>query len=188
MLATISGMVEAGVSANLMSLGALDFGLIVDGAVIIVENSIRRLGIATQGKAILTLKERLQVVYEATNEVIRPSLFGVAIITLVYIPIFSLTGIEGKMFHPMAFTVIIALLASMVLSLTFVPAAVAIFIPGKVSEKKNPIMRGSEWIYRPVLQTALRFRWLIVSICNIYGRGCRLVSQHDGIGVYPTTR
>lgn len=173
MLATISGMVEAGVSANLMSLGALDFGLIVDGAVIIVENSIRRLGIATQGKAILTLKERLQVVYEATNEVIRPSLFGVAIITLVYIPIFSLTGIEGKMFHPMAFTVIIALLASMVLSLTFVPAAVAIFIPGKVSEKKNPIMRGFEWIYRPVLQTALRFRWLIVlfAISTVGGAG-----------------
>ena len=96
-----------------------------------------------------------------------------AIITLVYTPIFSLTGIEGKMFHPMAFTVIIALLASMVLSLTFVPAAVAIFIPGKVSEKKNPIMRGFEWIYRPVLQTALRFRWLIVlfAISTVGGAG-----------------
>ena len=162
MLATITGMVEAGVSANLMSLGALDFGLIVDGAVIIVENSIRRLGLATQGNTILTLKERLQVVHEATNEVIRPSLFGVAIITLVYIPIFSLTGIEGKMFHPMAFTVIIALLSSMVLSLTFVPAAVAIFNTGKVSDKKNPIMRGAEWIYEPVVQTALRFRWFVV--------------------------
>ena len=162
MLATITGMVEAGVSANLMSLGALDFGLIVDGAVIIVENSIRRLGLATQGNTILTLKERLQVVHEATNEVIRPSLFGVAIITLVYIPIFSLTGIEGKMFHPMAFTVIIALLSSMVLSLTFVPAAVAIFNTGKVSNKKNPIMRGAEWIYEPVVQTALRFRWFVV--------------------------
>ncbi|MDC0413943.1 CusA/CzcA family heavy metal efflux RND transporter, partial [Gammaproteobacteria bacterium] len=136
MLATVSGMVEAGVSANLMSLGALDFGLIVDGAVIIVENSIRRLGMATQGTKVLSLKERLQVVYEATNEVIRPSLFGVAIITLVYIPIFSLTGIEGKMFHPMALTVIIALLSAMVLSISFVPAAVALFITGKVSENK----------------------------------------------------
>jgi len=173
MLATISGMVEARVSANLMSLGALDFGLIVDGAVIIVENSIRRLGLATQGNTILNLKERLQVVYEATNEVIRPSLFGVAIITLVYIPIFSLTGIEGKMFHPMAFTVIIALLSAMVLSLTFVPAAVAIFITGKVSEKKNPIMRVAEWIYRPVLELALRLRWLVVlfAISAIGGAG-----------------
>jgi len=173
MLATISGMVEARVSANLMSLGALDFGLIVDGAVIIVENSIRRLGLATQGSAVLSLKERLQVVYEATNEVIRPSLFGVAIITLVYIPIFSLTGIEGKMFHPMAFTVIIALLSAMVLSLTFVPAAVAIFITGKVSEKKNPIMKAAEWIYKPVLQASLRFRWLtvLVALFAVSGAG-----------------
>jgi cobalt-zinc-cadmium resistance protein CzcA len=162
MLATISGMVEAGVSANLMSLGALDFGLIVDGAVIIVENSIRRRGMATQGKNMLSLKERLQVVFEATNEVIRPSLFGVAIITLVYVPIFSLTGIEGKMFHPMAITVIIALLSAMVLSLTFVPAAVALFVTGKVSEKKNPIMKGAEWVYKPLLQASLRFRWLMV--------------------------
>jgi cobalt-zinc-cadmium resistance protein CzcA len=164
MLATISGMVEAGVSANLMSLGALDFGLIVDGAVIIVENSIRRLGMATQGTKVLKLEERLQVVYEATNEVIRPSLFGVAIITLVYIPIFSLTGIEGKMFHPMAITVIIALLSAMVLSITFIPAAVALFITGKVSEKNNPIMRGAEWIYAPVLEASLRFRWLVIAL------------------------
>ena len=164
MLATISGMVEAGVSANLMSLGALDFGLIVDGAVIIVENSIRRLGMATQGNSILSLKERLLVVYEATNEVIRPSLFGVAIITLVYIPIFSLTGIEGKMFHPMALTVIMALLSAMVLSLTFVPAAVALFITGKVSEKKNPVMRVAELVYKPVLQASLQLRWLVVML------------------------
>ena len=164
MLATISGMVEAGVSANLMSMGALDFGLIVDGAVIIVENSIRRLGLATAGNSVLTLNQRLQVVYEATNEVIRPSLFGVAIITLVYIPIFSLTGVEGKMFHPMALTVIIALLSAMVLSLTFVPAAVAIFVTGKISEARNPIMRGAEWIYEPVLRASLRFRWAVVAI------------------------
>ena len=162
MLATISGMVEAGVSANLMSLGALDFGLIVDGAVIIVENSIRRLGMATHGNVILNLKERLEVVFQATHEVIRPSLFGVAIITLVYIPIFTLTGIEGKMFHPMALTVIMALLSAMVLSITFVPAAVALFVTGKVSEKQNFIMQGAEWVYKPVLQASLRFRWLMV--------------------------
>ena len=173
MLATISGMVEAGVSANLMSLGALDFGLIVDGAVIIVENSIRRLGMATRGQATLSLKERLEVVYEATHEVIKPSLFGVAIITLVYLPIFSLSGIEGKMFHPMAITVVMALLAAMVLSITFVPAAVALFITGKVSEKHNPIMRGAEWIYGPVLQASLRLRWLVLLLAfsTIAGTG-----------------
>ena len=173
MLATISGMVEAGVSANLMSLGALDFGLIVDGAVIIVENSIRLLGMATRGQATLSLKERLEVVYEATHEVIKPSLFGVAIITLVYLPIFSLSGIEGKMFHPMAITVVMALLAAMVLSITFVPAAVALFITGKVSEKHNPIMRGAEWIYGPVLQASLRLRWLVLLLAfsTIAGTG-----------------
>ena len=129
MLATITGMVRTGVSANLMSLGALDFGLIVDGAVIIVENCIRRLAESQQVTgARLPLKARLQLVYEATTEVIRPSLFGVAIITVVYIPIFSLTGVEGKMFHPMAATVIMALLSAMVFSLTIVPAAIAVFL------------------------------------------------------------
>jgi cobalt-zinc-cadmium resistance protein CzcA len=167
MLATITGMVETGVSANLMSLGALDFGLIVDGAVIIVENSIRRLGLAYDGKDSLSLKERLNVVYKATSEVIRPSLFGVTIITLVYLPIFSLTGIEGKMFHPMASTVVMALLAAMLLSLTFVPAAVALFVRGKVSERKNMVMRGAEMAYRPVLDLALRFRWLVAGLAIV---------------------
>uniref|UniRef100_UPI0035672F09 efflux RND transporter permease subunit n=2 Tax=Litorivivens sp. TaxID=2020868 RepID=UPI0035672F09 len=120
MMATITGMVRTGVSANLMSLGALDFGLIVDGAVIIVENCIRRLSHTGQN---LALRERLEVVYDATCEVIRPSLFGVAIITVVYIPIFTLSGVEGKMFHPMAATVVMALLAAMIISLTLVPAA-----------------------------------------------------------------
>lgn len=185
MLATISGMVEAGVSANLMSLGALDFGLIVDGAVIIVENSIRRLGMATQGNTVLDLKARLQVVFEATNEVIRPSLFGVAIITLVYVPIFTLTGIEGKMFHPMAITVIIALLSAMVLSLTFVPAAVALFVTGKVSEKKNPIMKAAEWAYRPVLQASLRFRWLMVIVALSVVGGAGLLASTMGSEFIP---
>ena len=127
MLATMTGMVRTGVSANLMSLGALDFGLIVDGAVIIVENSVRRLAEAQRNGNQQTLRERLDTVYAATAEVIRPSLFGVAIITVVYIPIFTLTGVEGKMFHPMAATVVMALLSAMVFSLTIVPAAVAVF-------------------------------------------------------------
>ncbi|SVE38569.1 uncharacterized protein METZ01_LOCUS491423, partial [marine metagenome] len=125
MLMTITGMVQARVSANLMSLGALDFGLIVDGAVIIVENCLRRLSEAG-GSGTLALRNRLAVVLDATREVIGPALFGVGIITAVYIPIFALTGIEGKMFHPMAITVVIALVSAMFLSVTLVPACVAI--------------------------------------------------------------
>jgi len=161
MLATITGMVQTGVSANLMSLGALDFGLIVDGAVIIVENCIRRLSQAQHGGQ-LALKERLQLVFEATNEVVRPSLFGVAIITVVYLPIFSLTGVEGKMFHPMAATVVMALVSAMVLSLTVVPAAVAVFLRGKISEKESPVISGAKSLYRPALRVAMRFRWLVL--------------------------
>ncbi|NQZ12968.1 MAG: CusA/CzcA family heavy metal efflux RND transporter, partial [Algicola sp.] len=129
MLMTVTGMVQAGVSANLMSLGALDFGLLVDGAIIIVENCLRRLSQASNGKA-LDVKERLSVVFDATKEVIRPALFGVFIITAVYLPIFALTGVEGKMFHPMAITVVLALVAAMILSITFVPAAIAILFKG----------------------------------------------------------
>ena len=161
MLATITGMVQTGVSANLMSLGALDFGLIVDGAVIIVENCIRRLSQA-QHNGQLALKERLQLVFEATNEVIRPSLFGVAIITVVYLPIFSLTGVEGKMFHPMAATVVMALLSAMVLSLTVVPAAVAVFLRGKISEKESPVISGAKSLYKPALLVAMKLRWLVL--------------------------
>lgn len=163
MLATISGMVRTGVSANLMSLGALDFGLIVDGAVIIVENCIRRLAGSQQATgARLPLKERLQVVYEATTEVIRPSLFGVAIISVVYIPIFSLTGVEGKMFHPMAATVIMALLSAMVFSLTIVPAAVAVFLTGRIREKESAVISVTKRFYRPALELALKFRWVVL--------------------------
>ncbi|TRY33975.1 efflux RND transporter permease subunit [Aliiglaciecola sp. M165] len=163
MLATITGMVQTGVSANLMSLGALDFGLIVDGAVIIVENCIRRLSDAQRRNgSVLELKERLSLVFDATNEVIRPSLFGVLIITIVYIPLFTLTGVEGKMFHPMAATVIMALLAAMVFSFTLVPAAVAMFMKSKVSEKESPVIVGAKSLYRPVLLMALKIRWSVL--------------------------
>ncbi|WKD51177.1 efflux RND transporter permease subunit [Microbulbifer spongiae] len=164
MLATITGMVQVGVSANLMSLGALDFGLIVDGAVIIVENAIRRLAEAQHrngGK--LPLKERLELVFLATNEVIRPSLFGVLIITVVYIPLFSLTGVEGKMFHPMAATVVMALLAALVLSLTVVPAAVAVFLTGRISARENRMIVATKSLYRPLLLAALQVRWWVLS-------------------------
>ena len=162
MLMTITGMVKSGVSANLMSLGALDFGLIVDGAVIIVENCMRRLSSANDSQ-MNNLQERLSIVFEATKEVIRPALFGVFIITAVYIPIFALTGIEGKMFHPMAITVVIALISAMILSITFVPACVALLFRGPVREKKNPIIIFSRSLYKPILNMALKLRWLVIS-------------------------
>ena len=163
MLATITGMVNTDVSANLMSLGALDFGLIVDGAVIIVENCIRRLSESQKRTGgVLPLKERLELVFQATNEVIRPSLFGVLIITVVYIPLFSLTGVEGKMFQPMAATVIMALIAAMLFSITIVPAAVAMFMGGKVSEKESFIIVAAKSAYRPIIHLALKLRWIVL--------------------------
>lgn len=163
MLMTVTGMVENKVSGNLMSLGALDFGLIVDGAVIIVENCLRRFGEAQKRLGrLLTQEERFSLAASASSEVIKPSIFGVIIITVVYLPIFALTGIEGKMFHPMAFTVVIALTSALILSLTFVPAAVALFIRGKVTEKESWIMRGAQAAYRPALRFALQARYAIV--------------------------
>ncbi|TKW61086.1 MAG: CusA/CzcA family heavy metal efflux RND transporter [Blastochloris viridis] len=156
MLMTITGMVQNKVSGNLMSLGALDFGLIVDGAVIIIENCLRRFGMEQHKLGrLLNREERFRLASVATAEVIRPSLFGVVIITVVYLPIFSLTGVEGKMFHPMAFTVVAALLAALVLSLTFVPAAVAMFVTGKVEEKENFAMRAAHRWYEPALDWSL---------------------------------
>ncbi|WP_231759357.1 efflux RND transporter permease subunit [Microbulbifer elongatus] len=165
MLATLTGMLGAGISANLMSLGALDFGLIVDGAVIIVENATRRLAQASHGRdSELPLRQRLDIVYTATNEVIRPSVLGVLIITLVYIPLFSLTGVEGKMFHPMAATVVMALLAAMVFCFTLVPAAVAVFLRGNIRERENVVVRSLTALYKPILTVALQLRWLVVSV------------------------
>jgi cobalt-zinc-cadmium resistance protein CzcA len=166
MLMTITGMVKSGVSANLMSLGALDFGLIVDGAVIIVENCLRRL--SESGKrGTLALNERLAVVFDATREVIRPALFGVFIITAVYLPIFALSGVEGKMFHPMAITVVIALVSAMMLSVTFVPAGVALLFRKPVQEKENVAIRSASSLYRPLLIAALRFRWAVMGLATL---------------------
>ncbi len=164
MLMTITGMVENKVSGNLMSLGALDFGLIVDGAVIIVENCLRRFSDEQKKLGrLLHRDERFDLAAKAASEVIKPSIFGVMIITVVYIPIFALTGIEGKMFHPMAFTVVIALTAAMILSLTFVPAAVAMFVTGKVDEKESRVMQGAAWAYRPALSFALQMRYGVIA-------------------------
>lgn len=191
MLATITGMVQTGVSANLMSLGALDFGLIVDGAVIIVENCVRRLNASPSD---LTLRERLELVYSATAEVMKPSLFGVAIITLVYIPIFSLTGIEGKMFHPMAATVVIALLSAMVISITLVPAAIAVFLRngtgvhhtepsgGSSAESKRS---GYQSLYERLLRTALGVPVMMIGSAVLLVAGCLILSTRLGSEFIP---
>jgi cobalt-zinc-cadmium resistance protein CzcA len=156
MLFTFSGMVTYRISANLMSLGALDFGIIVDGAVVIVENAVRRLAHAQahHGRP-LTRSERFHEVFAAAKESRRPLLFGQLIIMVVYVPILALTGVEGKMFHPMAYTVLLALFGAMVLSITFVPAAIALFIGNQVAEKENRLMVWAKRRYEPALKATL---------------------------------
>ena len=168
MLFTFTGMVGNKVSANLMSLGALDFGIIIDGAVVIVENCVRRLAQA-QGLAgrPLTRSERFEAVFAAAHEVRRPLLYGQLIIMVVYLPIFALTGVEGKMFHPMAFTVVLALLGAMVLSLTFIPAAVALFIGHKVNEKDNRLMGQARRGYRLLLGWTLGNKPLVLALTAV---------------------
>ena len=168
MLFTFTGMFANKVSANLMSLGALDFGIIVDGAVVIVENAIRRLAHAQHKHArVLTRSERFHEVFAAAKEARRPLIFGQLIIMVVYLPIFALTGVEGKMFHPMAFTVVIALLGAMILSVTFVPAAIAMFVTGKVKEEEGFVMRTARRRYAPVLKFVLGHRGLVFCIALV---------------------
>ncbi|MFL6699204.1 MAG: CusA/CzcA family heavy metal efflux RND transporter [Vitreoscilla sp.] len=156
MLFTFTGMVRYGISANLMSLGALDFGIIIDGAVVIIENAVRRLAHAQEHRGrSLTRTERFDEVFAAAKEARRPLLFGQLIIMVVYIPILALSGVEGKMFHPMAYTVLLALLGAMILSVTFVPAAVALFIGERVAEKENRLMGLARRAYEPALRLML---------------------------------
>ncbi len=164
MLFTFTGMVSYRVSANLMSLGALDFGIIIDGAVVIVENCVRRLAHAQeQRRRELTLAERFHEVFAAAKEARRPLLFGQLIIMVVYLPIFALSGVEGKMFHPMAFAVVAALVGAMILSITFIPAAVALFIGKRVAEKENRIMTMAKRAYEPILDKVLRNGAVVVT-------------------------
>lgn len=168
MLFTITGMVENKVSANLMSLGAIDFGIIIDGAVIIVENCLRLLAEEQHKRGrILTRAERFETILAGSREVIKPSLFGTLIITVVYLPVLTLTGVEGKMFTPMALTVLMALLGASILSITFVPAAVALLVTGRVSEKENWFMRGSRRIYVPLLAASIRNRGLVAGLATL---------------------
>jgi cobalt-zinc-cadmium resistance protein CzcA len=160
MLMTAAGMLQGRISANLMSLGALDFGLIVDGAVIIAENALRHIaGEQKQAGRALSQAERLQTVQAAATEMIGPSVYGQAIIILVYVPLLTFTGVEGKMFEPMALTVILALVSAFILSLTFVPALIALAITGRVTESDNAFIRRLKAVYAPLLGSTIARPW-----------------------------
>lgn len=164
MLFTLTGMAKQQISANLMSLGALDFGIIIDGAVVIVENCIRRLAEAQHRTGrLLTRSERFREVFLAAKQARRPLIFGQAIIMVVYLPIFALSGVEAKMFHPMAFTVVIALVGAMILSVTFVPAAVALWVTGKVQEKPSRWMLSLQQGYAHILDRAYQYRIVVLT-------------------------
>jgi len=186
MLMLMTGMVTSRISANLMSLGALDFGLIVDGALIIVENCVLRLGERQHRVGrLLALDERLDTVYTATREVFTPSLVSVLVVILVNIPILALTGVEGKMFHPMAWAVILALLGALVLSLTFVPAAVAVFMSGSIAERENRLVGLARRAYAPVLDAALRFRLPVLAGAVAFVVACGLLGTRLGSEFIP---
>ncbi|WP_373377613.1 CusA/CzcA family heavy metal efflux RND transporter [Cupriavidus nantongensis] len=187
MLFTFTGMVHYRISANLMSLGALDFGIIVDGAVVIVENCVRRLAHAQarQGRA-LTREERLQEVFAAAREARRPLLYGQLIIMVVYLPIFALTGVEGKMFHPMAFTVVLALLGAMVLSVTFVPAAVALFIGNRVAERDNRLMGWARRRYAVLLERVLASTPVVLAGAGVAVVLCLAIATRLGSEFVPS--
>ena len=189
MLITATGMLEAKLSANLMSLGALDFGLIVDGAVIIVENSLRHLAERQRelGRT-LSLDERLETVTTSAKEMIQPTVYGQAIIILVYVPLLTFTGVEGKTFMPMAMTVIIALATAFVLSLTFVPAMVAIAVTGRVQEKENLLVRGLKALYQPALARAIRSPLPVIAGAVLLFAGAVAVVRAPWSGVHADAR
>ena len=187
MLFAISGMVSNKISGNLLSLGAIDFGIIIDSAVIIVENCIRRIALE-QSRLQRELKpeERHFIVQEAAVEVSRPSIFGVFIIMIVYLPVLTLTGIEGKMFQPMAFTVLAALTGALILSLTFIPAMVAQFATGRFSEKKNILLELSRKIYAPLLNLALNNRVAVLTLAGVLLTLSLLMGSRLGTEFIPT--
>ena len=174
MLFTLSGMAKQNISANLMSLGALDFGIIVDGAVVIVENCIRRLAEAQHRHGrLLTRSERFQEVFLAAKQARRPLIFGQLIILVVYFPIFALSGVEAKLFHPMAMTVVLALLGAMILSISFVPAAVALWVTGEVKETESRWMLWLKQQYTRLLNWAYDFKALVLTLalCMLFFTG-----------------
>ena len=187
MMMTATGMLKAGISANLMSLGALDFGLIVDGAVIVTENCLRRLAERQRHEGrLLTLKERIEEVLEASRQMVQPAVFGQAIIITVYLPLLTFSGVEGKMFEPMAMTVIIALIAAFVLSITFIPAMIALCIRGKVEEKESRIIARTKSGYAPMLEWSLNRPKLVVLVAVIFFAVSLLVGSRLGQEFIPS--
>ena len=185
-LFALTGMARFGISGNLMSLGAVDFGLIIDGAVVIVENVVRQLGQRQhQLGRVLTVEERAQTVLAASKQVGTPMFFGVIIITVVYIPILALTGIEGKMFHPMALTVMLALAGALLLSLTLIPVLCSFVLRGKVHEGDNLIIRLAKGGYAHILNVALRLRWLVVTAALALFAGSVWLFAHLGAEFVP---
>ncbi len=186
MLFAVTGMVQSKISGNLMSLGAIDFGIIVDGAVVMVENIIRRFAERQQHLGrVLSRGERLEEAFESAREVAKPTLFGVGIIMIVYLPILTLEGVEGKMFLPMAETVLLALGGALIFTFTFIPAGIAIFLSGRISEKESIIVRGAKRVYEPLLHGAIRNRWAVVTVATAFIAFCLLVSTRMGSEFIP---
>jgi len=185
-LFALMGMERLGISGNLMSLGAVDFGLIIDGAVVIVENIVRQLADKQRylGRK-LTQAETAHVVLAASKQVANPMFFGVLIITIVYVPILALTGIEGKMFHPMALTVILALTGALLLTLTLMPVLCSFLLRGRIADRDNFLIRGAKAIYRPVLQLALKLRWIVVLAAIAVFAGAIWLFNHLGAEFVP---
>lgn len=185
-LFALTGMRYWGISGNLMSLGAVDFGLIIDGAVVIVENIVRQLGERQHqlGRP-LTAEERARTVLAASKQVGSPMFFGVLIIAVVYLPILALTGIEGKMFHPMALTVMLALGGALVLALTLMPVLCAWLLRGPIAEKDNRLILLAKRLYAPVLQGALRFRWFVTTGAIALFAGSLWLFTHLGAEFVP---
>jgi len=187
MLFAITGMVRGGISGNLMSLGAIDFGIIVDGAVVMVENIVRRFAERQQHVGrVLSRAERLEEAFHSSAEVAKPTLFGVGIIMIVYLPILTLSGIEGKMFLPMAQTVLLALVGALLLTFTFIPAGVALFLKGKVAERESPVIRLVKAGYRPALDRAIKHRWAVVSAAVVLLAACGLIASRMGSEFIPS--
>ncbi len=193
MLFAFSGMLRFGIAASLLSLGAIDFGLIVDSSLILVENAVRHIarggagptGSGPTGSAI-TGQARLDAIREAAVEVRKPTLFGELILILVYLPILTLEGIEGKMFRPMALTVVFALVGSLIVSFTLMPVLASFFLPRKVEEREPALVRLSRWAYRPVLRAALRRRYLIVSFALLVLAAAAMFARGLGSEFLPT--
>lgn len=187
LLLTSIGMVKNHISGNLMSLGALDFGLIVDGTIIIAENALRKLSLARGRKgSLLSLDERLKITMESASEMIKPSLFGQAIIMVVYLPIFTLTGVEGKIFHPMAATVIFALLSAFVLSLTFVPAMIALFVKDPREPSKEGLFSKFNRFYSLSLSQVIQKPLYIIALSVFLVFSSAIIFTHMGQEFTPT--